>query len=647
MTAVREGSVRSDCSMEPVPAEGSGGLTRRPRGSGRVVAALGIVLAVLMGSLTTSISPVAATGGPSYSILATVTGLSGPNGVAVSPDGARVYVTVAPYYDEDPIPGTVKVINTSNNTVVATVTVGFGPSGVAVSPDGSRVYVPNADSGSVSVIDTSNNTVVATVTGLPGPSGVAVSPDGSRVYVPNVGGNSVSVINSSNNTVVATVTVGSGPRGVAVSPDGSRVYVPNVGGNSVSVINTSNNTVVATVTVGSFPNGVAVSPDGSRVYVANNGAGSVSVINTSNNTVVATVTVGSNPSGVEVSPDGSRVYVANQGGNSVSVINTSNNTVVATVTGLSLPFGLAVSPDGSRVYVANNGAGSVSVIDAGLPVTAPAAPTSLNATPGNGSASIAFTAGADGGAAISKYQYQVGSGSWTDAVGTTSPISISGLTNGTNYLIKLRAVNSAGDGAASDAVSVTPRTVPSAPSSLVATAGVGSASIAFTPGADGGAAITKYQYKVGNGSWTDAVGTSSPITVSGLTNYATVNIRLRAVNAAGAGAASAAVSVTPRQEGPAVTAATPSGRTGIVVTFNLNPLPGTTVAYQSVVAYARDTNTVRGTCRTYGRQTTCFIGGLTRGTNYDLRVTAHLPVPGKSWHNTTAAGSILQVSTNS
>jgi YVTN family beta-propeller protein len=149
--------------MEPVPAEGLGGLTRRPGRSGRVVAALGVVLAVLMGSLTTTTSPVAATGGPSYSILATVTVGADPYGVAVSPDGARVYVTVAPYYEEDPIPGTVKVINTSNNTVVATVPVGFGPSGVAVSPNGSRVYVTNSGSGSVSVIDTSNNTVVATV----------------------------------------------------------------------------------------------------------------------------------------------------------------------------------------------------------------------------------------------------------------------------------------------------------------------------------------------------------------------------------------------------------------------------------------------------------------------------------------------------
>jgi DNA-binding beta-propeller fold protein YncE len=195
-------------------------------------------------------------------------------------------------------------------------------------------------------------------------------------------------------------------------------------------------------------------------------------------------------------------------------------------------------------------------------------------------------------------------------------------------------------------ISSPPATTPSAPTALVATPGDGSASIAFTSGANGRAAITKYQYKVGNGSWTDAVGTSSPITVSGLTNFVTASIRLRAVNSVGNGAASVAVSVTPRLAGPMAASATPSGSTGIVVTFNLNPLPGTTVSYQSVVAYARGTNTLKGSCRTYGKQRTCFIGGLTRSTDYDLRVTAHLPVPGKTWHNATAAGSILQVRTN-
>ena len=191
-----------------------------------------------------------------------------------------------------------------------------------------------------------------------------------------------------------------------------------------------------------------------------------------------------------------------------------------------------------------------------------------------------------------------------------------------------------------------PLVAPLAPTSLVATPGNGSASVAFTAGDNGGAAITKYQYKVGTGAWTDAVGTTSPITVSGLTNFAVSWIKLRAVNSVGDGAASTAVAVTPRLAGPSVTSARASGNRGFVVTFNLNPLPGTTVSYQSVTAYARNANTVAGTCRTYGKQATCFIGGLMRGTNYDLRVTAYLPVPGQTWHRATFEGSTLQVRTN-
>jgi hypothetical protein len=95
-----------------------------------------------------------------------------------------------------------------------------------------------------------------------------------------------------------------------------------------------------------------------------------------------------------------------------------------------------------------------------------------------------------------------------------------------------------------------------------------------------------------------------------------------------------------------VFAAKASGTTGIVVSFTLTPLPGTTVSYQSVTAYARDTNTVAGSCRTFAKQTTCFIGGLTRATDYDLRTTAYLPVIGKSWHNATLEGTIRQVRTN-
>jgi hypothetical protein len=92
--------------------------------------------------------------------------------------------------------------------------------------------------------------------------------------------------------------------------------------------------------------------------------------------------------------------------------------------------------------------------------TAPTAPTITGITPGDTTLSVAFTApSSDGGAAITNYKYSTDDGStWTavSPAATTSPILISGLTNGTPYQVKILAVNSVGDGAPSDAVSGTP-----------------------------------------------------------------------------------------------------------------------------------------------------------------------------------------------
>ncbi len=262
---------------------------------------------------------------------------------------------------------TVRVIDTSDNSVAGSVAVGKHPIGVAVNPVGTRVYVSNYESNNVSVIDTANNSVVATVAVGNNPIGVAVNPAGTRVYVTNCStSDSVSVIDTSNNSVVATISVGNDPHGVAVNPAGTRVYVSNTESNNISVIDTSNNSVVATVAVGTRPVGVAVNPAGTRVYVANEGvyvtSTIVSVIDTSNNTVVSTVTVGNNPCGLAFNPSGTRLYAVNVNSSSVSVIDPSNNSVVATVAVGGLPHGVAVNPAGTRVYVVNWN-GSVSVID--------------------------------------------------------------------------------------------------------------------------------------------------------------------------------------------------------------------------------------------------------------------------------------------
>ncbi len=271
----------------------------------------------------------------------------------------------------------VSVIDTATDKVVDIIGIGSSASGIAVNPEGTKVYVASGNN-TVFVIDPNTSKVIATVNGLNSPSAITITRDGKRVYVANWGhgaifeNGTVSVIDTATNTIIDTVIVGSLPQGVAVSPDGTKAYVTNY--YNISVIDTKTNTVTDTVPVGCWSHGVVVSPDGTKAYVTNSVnysiPGNVSVIDTATNEVINNISVGNSPVGLAVSPDGTKVYVANYWGNTTSVINTATNTVTATVPGDG-PFAVLIAPDGKKAYVTNLGNNhdssgkTVSVIDTG------------------------------------------------------------------------------------------------------------------------------------------------------------------------------------------------------------------------------------------------------------------------------------------
>nr|WP_234902099.1 putative Ig domain-containing protein [Agrobacterium rubi] len=317
------------------------------------------------------------------------------------------------------------------------------------------------------------------------------------------------------------------------------------------------------------------------------------------------------------------------------------------VTSGSLPAGLSLNTSTGVISgtptTAGNASFTVTAADANtatgsaaytlaVTVTVPGAPTIGTATAGNGEATVSFTApAANGGATITGYTVTASPGGVT-ATGSASPITVTGLTNGTAYSFTVVATNSAGPGAASaasnsvtpvpptfsftpaagaltagivgasynetvaasggtspytfaitagslptgltlntstGAISGTPTTggssnftvtatdannvtgsasytlaiaavVPGAPTIGAATAGDGEATVSFTaPSANGGAAITDYSVTASPGGAT-ATGTSSPITVTGLTNGTAYTFTVVANNSAGSSAASAA-----------------------------------------------------------------------------------------------------------
>ena len=241
-----------------------------------------------------------------------------------------------------------------------------------------------------------------------------------------------------------------------------------------------------------------------------------------------------------------------------------------------------------RAVNANGVGGSTGTSVASTPRLIADAPTIGAVTAGANSLSVAFTAGSDNGSAITNFEFSTDNGStWQvrTPTSTTSPLVISGLTNGTTYTLRLRAINGAGSGAQSASSTGTPYTIPSAPTiSGITDAGSGSVDVAFTAGSNGGNAITNYQYSTNAGStWTtrSPSATTSPITITGLTSGQLYNIKIRAVNDAGGGTASATVEATPTTSDSTApvfsSAAIGSDGTVIVMTYN-EALSSTTAA---------------------------------------------------------------------
>jgi GH25 family lysozyme M1 (1,4-beta-N-acetylmuramidase) len=175
------------------------------------------------------------------------------------------------------------------------------------------------------------------------------------------------------------------------------------------------------------------------------------------------------------------------------------------------------------------------------PRTVPDAPTGVGAAPGNASAAVSWTAPAwNGGAAITGYTATASPGGASCATSGATTCTVSGLANGTAYTFTVAASNAAGTGAASSpSPSVTPRTVPNAPTGVTATAGDAFALVAWSaPSWNGGAAITGYAVTASPGGRTCSTTSALSCEVSGLTNGTAYTFTVRASNVAGSSAPS-------------------------------------------------------------------------------------------------------------
>jgi outer membrane protein OmpA-like peptidoglycan-associated protein len=189
-------------------------------------------------------------------------------------------------------------------------------------------------------------------------------------------------------------------------------------------------------------------------------------------------------------------------------------------------------------------------------VTRPGSPHLSRAVAGNATAALTFTAPKhDGGAQITGYQVSTNHGqAWkalTPRGHSPFTVTLNGLSNGTAYPLTVRATNSAGHGAASNTLTVTPVTVPGPPTITDETVGVVQKAYSITltfasPTSDGGSPVSGYLYSQNSGPYTALVYTAGTPNVSTISAgpfhcgaRASFTYTLEAVNEQGIGAPSA------------------------------------------------------------------------------------------------------------
>ena len=279
----------------------------------------------------------------SNTVVGEIGGIEVNHGAAAAPDGSRFYIT-------NESESTLDVADAKSLKVIKKIPLTNHPNNVAVSRDGARVYVAIAGGpGAVDVIDTASMTRAKSIRTEGGIHNTYVTPDGKFIVAGSIIGKKINVIDQKTEEIAWTLPTDEGVRPMAfeANADGStkRIFAQLSNFNGFIVVDFGTHQVVDKIKVPEVPaaervteglqgapsHGLGITPDGRTLCVLSKMNTRIYMYSMPDLKLLGESKVGHHPDWLTFTPDSKRAYVANAGSNSVSVIDIAARREIAQI----------------------------------------------------------------------------------------------------------------------------------------------------------------------------------------------------------------------------------------------------------------------------------------------------------------------------
>jgi len=292
--------------------------------------------------------------------------ISGPHGIAFSPDRKNFYVSIGhgrPY-------GTALKYETENDRVVGQVGLGLFPATADVSPDGNFLYVVNFNlhgdpvPSSVSVVDTNAMLEVARIPTCVMPHGSRVTRDGSRQYSACMMDDLLVEVDAEKMKLARTFRVSAErEQGFASLPphDATAQNASAKAGDRThdDAATSRDHLAMSGSEVTCSPTWAQPSIDGAQIFVACNKSNEIVEVSSRTWTLVRRIPAGNGVYNLGVTPDKRLLVASNKRDPSISVFDIASAKELARIpTQRKVVHGVVISPDSRYAFVTVEGVGS-------------------------------------------------------------------------------------------------------------------------------------------------------------------------------------------------------------------------------------------------------------------------------------------------